>query len=86
MFLGLWSGPWLGLGCPEAATLPQALILGQQTCHPKCTPSKRGRGEQEAPGGSPPAGAGSRGAGAGLAAVRAASSSEGGLPWPLRAR
>lgn len=81
MSLGLQSGPWLGLGYSEAAPLSQALILGLQTCHPKCTSGKL----EDRSGGSPPAGAGSRGAGAGLAAGRAAPSSEGGLSWPLRA-
>lgn len=40
MSLGLQSGPWLGLGYSEAAPLSQALILGLQTCHPKCTSGK----------------------------------------------
>lgn len=44
MSLGLRSGPWLGLEYSEAAPLSQTLILGRQTCHPKCTPGKRGAG------------------------------------------
>lgn len=44
MSLGLWSGPWLELGYLKAAPVPQSLILGRQTGHPKCTPGKRGAG------------------------------------------
>lgn len=79
MSLGLQSGPWLGLGIPKQLPFPGP-HPGPADLSPKVHIRQAGGS-----GGSPPAGAGSRGAGAELAAGRAAPSSEGGLSWPLRA-
>lgn len=72
-------------GILRGSSSSPGLHHGLADLSPKVHPLPGRLGEQEAPGGSPLAGAGSRGAGAGLTASRAAPSSEGGRPWPLKA-